>query len=99
MNGATHPLPEESIPVDNLNDFVRMLAGWHANAVTKVQHLQQVPVDSVFQVGDEAEIVMTPAVRAGFQLGIELTMAQLGTLPFVAEIDDEEEAELADAAG
>lgn len=95
MNGAQHALPEDSIPVENLNDFVRMLAGWHANAVTKVQHLQQVPVDSVFQVEDETEIVMTPPVLAGFKLGIELAMDQLGTLPFAVELEDE----TADAAG
>ncbi len=93
MNGTpvSHLLPEDSIPVENLNDFVRLLAGWHANAVAKVNHLQEVPLDSVFQVENDAEIVMTAPVLAGFKLGVELTMAQLGTLPFAVELDDEEQ--------
>ena len=66
-----------------------------------VQHLLDIPEGSEFQVGDDKPLVLTPENLAAFKFGVEMTMMQLGTLPFVAEMEDaaEDEALPADAAG
>lgn len=80
-----------TVPVEDLDQFVRILTGWHMERCALVQHLLEVPEGSTFEV-DGKEIVMTGATLDGFKLGIEMTMMQLGTLPFEAEMEDEPEA-------
>ena len=65
---------------------------WHEGVRNTVQHLLNIPEGSEFQVGDipdQKSIVLTGDALAGFKFGIELTMMQLGTLPLVAEFEDE----------
>jgi hypothetical protein len=94
MNG-TQELPPDIIPVYDLDKFVQTLTAWHANQCAAVQHMLTIPEGSQFEIGeDEAKqsVTLTGDVLVAFKLGIEMTMMQLGTLPFVAEMDDEPEA-------
>lgn len=81
------PVPD-IIVIDDLSKFVQVLATWHAEKCAVVQHLLAVPEDTAFEIGDETLVLAGPAL-AGFKFGIELAMMQLGTLPFVAELEDE----------
>jgi hypothetical protein len=85
---------EETIPVDNLDQFVQILTAWHAEKCAVVQHLLTIPEGSEFEVGNEGEeqtkVVLTGESLAAFKLGIEMVMMQLGELPFVAEMDEDE---------
>ena len=78
----------EVIEVDNLDQFVQILTTWHAEKCAIVQHLLAVPEGTTFEIGDDSLVLSGPAL-AGFKFGIEMAMMQLGTLPFVAELEDE----------
>jgi hypothetical protein len=75
--------------VEDLDQFVAILTSWHTDKCAVVQHLLTVPEGSSFEIGGE-KLVMTADVLRGFKLGVEMAMMQLGTLPFVAEMEAEE---------
>ena len=83
------PLPiPDIIEIDDLSQFVQILTSWHAEKCALVQHWLAVPEDTAFEINDETLVLTGPAL-AGFKFGIEMAMMQLGTLPFIAEIEDE----------
>lgn len=94
MTNTTKPTVQAlagTVPVEDLDTFVQILTTWHAEKCVVVQHLLAVPEGSEFEIGDGAEaktLVMSGDVLAGFKLGIEMAMMHLGTLPFVAEMED-----------
>ena len=85
--------PFDTIPCDNLDQFVQVLTIWHADRCKAAQHLLTIPEGSEFEVGNEGEeqtkIVLTGDALAAFKLGIQMVMMELGELPFVAEMEDE----------
>ena len=90
----TPELPNDTLPVEDLDAFVRHLVAWHNHQVAAVQHLTQLPEGSTFQIGDgpEAEqLVMESKVLAGFKFGVEMALMQLGKLPFLVEVEPEAE--------
>ena len=92
MNGSQE-LPPDIVPVNDLDKFVQILTAWHANQCAAVKHMLEMPEGSTFHIGDaidEEEVVLIGDALKAFKLGIEMAMMQLGTLPFVAEMDDEE---------
>lgn len=74
--------------VEDLDQFVQILTVWHSEKCAAVQHLLTVPEGSAFSV-DGKETVLVGSALDAFKLGIEMTMMQLGSLPFVAEVEDE----------
>lgn len=74
--------------VEDLDQFVQILTVWHAEKCAAVQHLLTVPEGSTFEI-EGKETVLIGAALDAFKLGIEMTMMQLGSLPFVAEVEDE----------
>ena len=78
----------EIVEVNTLDQFVRFLTQWHMEKCAAVQHLKEVPDGATFEI-DGKELVLTGANMEGFKFGIEMTLMQLGTLPFVAEVEDE----------
>lgn len=78
----------ETLGVEDLDTFVRILTGWHTEKCATVQHLLEVPEGTAFEIGDES-LVLEGAALAGFKFGIEMAMMQLGKLPFVAEFEEE----------
>ena len=81
------PQPNDTIPIDNLDQFVRVLTGWHADKVAMLRHLLQIPEGTTFEVGEQT-VVVEGHVLAGFKFGIELALMQVGTLPFAVELED-----------
>lgn len=88
----------ETIPVDDLDTFVKVLTAWHTEQCAIVQHLLEVPEGTVFEIGDESLVLDGEALN-GFKFGIEMVMMQLGELPFVAEFEAEQEEAATSAAG
>lgn len=74
--------------VEDLDQFVQILTVWHAEKCAAVQHLLTVPEGSTFEIEGKETVLVGSALDA-FKLGIEMTMMQLGSLPFVAEMEDE----------
>ena len=82
----------DNLQVDSLDQFVKILTVWHMERCAQVKHLLEVPDGTSFTVGDpidEEEIILTGDSLKAFKLGIEMVLMQLGTLPFVAEVEDE----------
>lgn len=81
----------DTVPVEDLDSFVRHLAAWHSRKVAMLNHMQTIPEGSKMQVGkDGAEVELTGDMLAGFKAGIELALIELGSLPFVAEMEADE---------
>lgn len=79
------------IEIADLDAFVRVMSAWHTEKVAVVRHLLTMPEGAEFQVG-EGEVVTTTVLTgdtlAAFKLGVEMALMQLGTLPFVVELED-----------
>ena len=80
--------PTETVAVENLDQFVMVLTAWHDNKCQVLKHLLEIPEGSEVQVSDDEPRIMTGDLLAGFRLGIEMALSELGTLPFVAEMED-----------
>lgn len=85
------PQLPDTIPCDDLNSFVRTLTGWHTQKCAVVRRLLEVPEGSVFEIGED-ELTLDTTNLAAFKFGIEMALMQLGTLPFVAELEADEAA-------
>lgn len=89
----TPPAPDlGTVPVVDLDQFVRMLAGWHGQKVAELNHMLTVPEGTKVLVDDGPPLVLAGDARKGFLAGLNTALAALGQLPFVAEIDDHPDA-------
>ena len=80
--------PTETVAVESLDQFVMVLTAWHDNKCQVLKHLLEIPEGSEVQVSDDEPRIMTADLLVGFRLGIEMALSELGTLPFVAEMED-----------
>lgn len=79
-----------TIEINDLDQFVRIMAGWHGQKVKTLKHMLEVPDGTEMIVGedDPTKVILTGDMLAGFKAGIELSLIELGTLPFVYETTD-----------
>lgn len=103
MNGSqtentltTLPEPEAEpapVMVEDLDQFVHMLSAWHEKQVATLQHFLSIPQGTAVQVGeDEAdEVILIDDAHRAFIAGVTLALAHLGTLPFAAEVEEEDD--------
>lgn len=86
---AGENLAPETITLDSVDSIVRGVMTWHAHHVAVVKHMRDVPPGSEISF-DGQKIVMTPENLAIFQAGINVALSELGTLPFVPEMEEED---------
>ena len=86
------PVAPATIEIDDLNQFVQILAGWHEQKVKTLRHMVAIPDGSEMVVGEEnpTTVILTGDMLAGFKAGIELSLMELGELPFLYEAEPEE---------
>ena len=84
--------PDSLLAVNDLDQFVQLLASWHAKKVATLKHMQEIPETAEVSLGDAEPVKMTGAFREGFLLGLSLALSELGELPFVAEMEDSSSA-------
>ena len=89
MNEAVENQAPETIQVESLDQFVQYLVRWHDTKVRLLKHMETIPEDAVVEI-EGVDHAFTPEMRQGFKLGITVALAELGTLPFGFETDDEE---------
>lgn len=85
--------PDQVISIESLDHFVKILTAWHSAQCSVVKHMLELPEGSDFLIGEgeqEAPLVLTGDAMTGFKFGIEMALMQLGTLPFVAEVEEPE---------
>lgn len=88
----TQQLPEELLAVTDLDHFIALLTDWHNRQVATVKHLREVPTGMQMIIGDgedAKEMKLEGERLEGFQLGLDLALNFLGTLPFMAEYVDD----------
>ena len=77
----------EAHAVSDLDTFFKLLQGWHQGKVAMLNHMAKVPegTEVTRNDADAPTVILTGDMLAGFQLGIELSLMELGTLPFYPE--------------
>lgn len=76
------------LQVNDLNTFVQYLTSWHEGKVALVGHMKSIPDGTEVSMDNAEPTVLTGDALKGFQLGISYALSELGTLPFVAELED-----------
>lgn len=82
------PEPNKLVQINDLDTFIQLLAAWHQKQVATIQHLYEVPPGTEVVVEGSEPFKMEGDILKGFQLGINMAMQYLGTLPFEAEYED-----------
>lgn len=77
---------EDSVLVQDIDQFAAILTDWHQKKVATLQHMLKLPEGTSVAINDGEEVALTPEMLDGFKLGIELSLMELGTLPFFSEI-------------
>ena len=88
----TQETADELLAVNNLDHFITLLTDWHNRQVATVKHLHEVPTGMQMIIGDSEdakEMKLEGERLEGFQLGLDLALNFLGTLPFMAEYVDD----------
>ena len=88
----TQETADELLAVTDLDHFIALLTDWHSRQVATVKHLREVPTGMQMIIGDgedAKEMKLEGERLEGFQLGLDLALNFLGTLPFMAEYVDD----------
>lgn len=80
--------PDTLLAVNDLDQFVQLLASWHSKKVATLKHMQNIPDTAEVSIGEGPPLKLTGEFREGFLLGLSLALSELGELPFVAEMED-----------
>jgi hypothetical protein len=83
-----------TLEIEDLDMFVRMLHQWHAGKVQIIKHMLTIPDGTEMRVGDDVSVTLTGDVLAGFKAALDIALMELGTLPFVVEVTDDDEPEV-----
>ena len=93
----TEPIPD-TLVIDDLNQFVFILEGWHNEKVKVLKHMLEVPEGTVMEC-DGQEVILAGDLLAGFKAGLDLALIELGKLPFAYETDPPDAANDSTQAG
>jgi hypothetical protein len=84
------PQIPDTVPVTDLDQFVRILTDWHQTKVKTLKHMLEIPQGTVFDFNEEKDLVLQGDLHKGFMIGLTVALSELGELPFVAETEDDE---------
>lgn len=73
--------------VTDLNQFITLLGNWHSKRVKRLEEILQTPEGTEVSMGDAPPFTLTGDALKGFQIGVALSLSQLGKLPFEAEYE------------
>lgn len=78
----------KTVTVENLDDFVRLLMGWHKQKIAQIKHFIELPEGT--EVSDEADqpVTLTGDVRKAFIFGLKTALEHIENLPFEAELEE-----------
>lgn len=80
----------DTVPVADLDQFVRLLTQWHSNRKDVLGHMLTIPEGTEVCVNEGEMHILSGDMLKGFGIGITTALIEMGTLPFVAEFDEEE---------
>jgi hypothetical protein len=86
---ANDPQPKiETIEISNLDQFVRILAAWHEERVKVLKHMLEVPAGIEVSIDGGPDETLQGDLHRGFLMGLNVALMELGTLPFLAQVDE-----------
>lgn len=83
---------QDTVEMNDLDDFVRHLVGWHQNRMAQLNQMLDAPeeVEIRFETENTGE-VLTGEGRKGFMAGLVVAKDLLGDLPFTLSLEEPEE--------
>lgn len=75
----------EFLEIQDLDHFVYLLNGWHAQQVAELEHLLDIPEGAEVCLGDVEGITLSGETHTAFVIGLTLALMKLGELPFMSE--------------
>ena len=82
---------QETVPVQDLNQFVQLLTAWHENRVATMEHMLQIPDGTKVELGmpdgNKHNHELTGEKLDGFLIGLHFALMEFGQLPFVTETE------------
>lgn len=85
LNTETVP---EMLDVADMGQFIALLKAWHFKQVATLEHMKNIPTGTEVTAEDEAPFTLEGDTMRAFQMGIDISLAHLGVLPFAAEFID-----------
>lgn len=82
----------ETVVVNDLDEFVRTLVGWHNHKVKVLEHMAEIPTGTEVVFNQGPPVVLEGDMLKGFCMGLNLALMELGNLPFAVEVGDEDVA-------
>ena len=79
----------ETVLVQNIDQFIQLLSGWHDSKVKTLEHFLSMPEGIEVTFNEQAPQILSGDLHKGFIMGLSLALMELGTLPFGVEIDDQ----------
>ena len=76
------PVAQDDSFIETLEQFMPLLKAWHTHQVATLQHMQTIPEGTDVAVEGDPPFTLTGDVMKAFQMGISISLAHLGTLPF-----------------
>ncbi|MCS5736940.1 hypothetical protein [Herbiconiux daphne] len=71
------------VPVATVDDFARLIADWHADGITQLEYVENVPGDVIVKaVIDGVERALTGTERQVFLAGVSVVRSIFEKLPF-----------------
>lgn len=83
---------EETVPVTDLDHFVSLLTNWHSNKVAMLKHMMTIPEGTEAELSGGDQVIMTGDILKGFRMGLTICLSEMGTLPLVAEMEEQANA-------
>lgn len=77
-----------TVPMSDLDQFVRHLVAWHQTKIAELEHMLQIPQGIEVTFNNESPIILKDDLHKGFLMGLSLGLMELGHLPFVVETED-----------
>lgn len=78
----------DTLEIRDLDHFIGLLTRWHTHKVDLIKKLHEIPETASVSINDGEVYQVTGDFREGFKLGLSLALSELGSLPFVAELED-----------
>jgi hypothetical protein len=78
----------DTLEVESLDMFVKLLTQWHASKVKVLEHMLQIPEGTEVEYGDMASKPLSGDLHQGFLIGLTVALSELGILPFVTQTDE-----------
>ena len=79
----------QTLIVENIDQFIQLLSGWHEDKVKTLEHMLGMPEGIEVTFNDEVPQILSGDLHKGFLMGLSLALMELGTLPFGAEVEDQ----------